>query len=154
MRISPAILLSLGVISILFLLMLSYPNQPEPILKEDLEIEKLAPWLNSNNRFVPFDYFDDREFNPNMYMKDSNSCTIFPSLLDLQYSSQSWQTLETKDGVISIYGAYWDHRVKPAVIRLLVYVHVSRWTKLYCHLWSVSLHTPSNCHSGFPDTAL
>lgn len=94
-------------------------------------VEKQVPSL-------PFDFWQRQHLKGDIYRE--GQCANLPSLLELQYSNEYWQTQRTSNGTFELFGAYLDNRKTipggDQFVRLLGMVdRVNISTQMHCQLW-------------------
>lgn len=85
--------------------------------------------------------------NKNKSMKMNKTCALFPSLLDIEYNNNYWQTLRTsQDVTFHLYGAYFDNREKNLLgptVRILSMINLKNTTvKTHCQFWFENKNEP------------
>ena len=69
----------------------------------------------------------------------NHTCAVYPSVLDIKFNNDYWQTVRTSNGTFYLYGAYYDDRANnklgPTVRILGMIDRIEPTVKSYCLLW-------------------
>ena len=113
-------------------LFLKLPNVGD---SEMLWPDSLFAWLELKLPNVPILFW--REKNSTEQRGVWQSCSTFPSVLDLHYNNRYWQEAHTSQGTFFLYGAYLDKRGGNSSIRILgMFDHPEQPSLVtFCQLW-------------------
>lgn len=85
---------------------------------------------------LPIAYWSKQKDAP---PKKSSTCAKFPSIFDLEFNNNFWQTLRSSNGTFQLFGAYYDIRksslIGPAVRVLGMIDRIQPTVKTYCQFW-------------------
>lgn len=109
----------------------SSKDSGERFMRMVRSVEKEVPSL-------PLDFWQRQELRVNNYKNDQ--CARLPSLLDLEYSNEYWQTQRTSNGTFVLFGAYLDNRKTipdgDQFVRILGMVdRLTVSQQMHCQLW-------------------
>ena len=85
----------------------------------------------------------------NMRGSKKSGCSIYPSILDIEYSNKYWQLFRFHDTTFHLYGAYLDNRTllkNGPMIRISLVMHHDSKEKPkslpFCHIWYKDSRSP------------
>ncbi|RZC40122.1 Glyco transf 92 domain containing protein [Asbolus verrucosus] len=100
-------------------------------------LKHLAESTNSGN--IPDILFKDRIKKPTGLNK---TCARFPTLFDLTFKNDYWQTQKTSNGTFHLFNAYWDDRNGSTIRIVGIYDQYLPKTKFYCQFWYYHIDKP------------
>jgi hypothetical protein len=111
-----------------------------PSLSEAMLVEEVQKKLPS----LPIAYWNRHKNRPMFYKK--KGCAKFPSVFDLEFSNNYWQTLRTSNGIFQLFGAYYEVRqtskIGPSVRILGMINQIKPTIKTSCQFWFESQNEP------------
>ncbi|EFX71575.1 hypothetical protein DAPPUDRAFT_308785 [Daphnia pulex] len=88
---------------------------------------------------VPYEYWmHEKAKNSSSKNKPKPKCAFFPSVFDLRFNNNYWQTLRSSNGTFYLYGAYYDSRkiIQQPVVRILGMIdRLEPTVKSNCLFW-------------------
>ena len=98
--------------------------------------EEMAATLQQRVPNVPVQYWVQHKANITI---KNHTCAVYPSIMDLRFNNDYWQTLHTSNGTFYLYGAYYDDRARnplgPTVRILGMIDRIEPTVKTHCLLW-------------------
>ncbi|XP_050292845.1 uncharacterized protein LOC126733555 isoform X2 [Anthonomus grandis grandis] len=103
-----------------------------PSLSEDNLIQDIQERLPN----LPIVYWSQHKNQP---MGLNSTCARFPSILDIEFNNNYWQTLKTSNGTFHLFGAYLDkrknNRLGPTVRILGMIDRIEPTVITHCQFW-------------------
>ena len=98
--------------------------------------EELAALIQKGVPNVPFAFWMREK---GRIVSKNHTCAIYPSVFDIRFNNDYWQTLHTSNGTFYLYGAYYDDRARnplgPTVRLLGMIDRIEPTVKTHCLLW-------------------
>ncbi|TRY80740.1 hypothetical protein TCAL_15409 [Tigriopus californicus] len=78
------------------------------------------------------------------FWRRNQTCGLFPRFFDVKVTNTLWQKLNTSQGTVMLYAAYYDNRLsdQPMIRVIAAGRETNRLPPLLCHLWFEGIPTP------------
>ncbi|XP_068224432.1 uncharacterized protein [Palaemon carinicauda] len=116
----------------------SNPLKQEPAIDKSpkLSEQEMSANIQEQQPNIPIEFWQKSK---NKQLSMNNSCAKMPSLYDIHFNNDYWQSLETSNGSFYLYAAYYDNRTlaeRRPVIRILGMIdRLEPSVKPYCQIW-------------------